>query len=46
MKKENAKQMREEEREKFNRRFKLVIYAYVVIEFVAIAVAVYYKIYR
>lgn len=38
--------MQDEERRKFNRRFKLAIYAYAAVEFAAIAVAVYYKIYR
>lgn len=42
---ENIKQMQNEERKKFNRQFKYAIYAYAAIEFVAIAVAVYYKIY-
>ncbi len=43
---ENTKQMQDEERKKFNRQFKYAIYAYAAVEFVAIAVAIYYKIYH
>jgi hypothetical protein len=45
MQEKNTKQMFEGDRKKFNRQFKYAIFAYVAIEFAAIAVAVYYKIY-
>jgi hypothetical protein len=45
MQEKNTKQMFEGDRKKFNRQFKYAIFAYAAIEFAAIAVAVYYKIY-
>ncbi len=39
-------QIQDEDSSSFNRRFKYAVYAYAIIEFIALALVVYYKTYR
>lgn len=41
----NREQVQEEDSNAFKRRFKYAVYAYAIIEFVALAIVVYYKFY-
>ncbi|MBA2501681.1 MAG: hypothetical protein H0V27_02260 [Pyrinomonadaceae bacterium] len=42
----NEGQIQDEDSTAFNRRFKYAVYVYAIIEFIALALVIYYKTYR